>query len=86
MTCHEILKLNCIKDSDGYYYLDFYSFYPNIKLNFDENAVCLELKNKILELKSKTNDTKCIQKYDWLFNYHNLYCNKMKLYKNCFIL
>lgn len=82
---NDIIKLNCIKDSDGYFYLDFYSFYPNIELTSNDNKICGELKKKILALKSKAKDIKSAQKYDWLINYHNSYCKKMKLDKSCFI-
>ena len=79
-------ELDCIKDSDGYYYIDFYSYYPNIDVNVKENEICKNLKNIIIDLKSKSKDVKCMQKYDWLINYHNLYCKKMKLGKECFII
>ena len=41
ILCYDIIKLNCIKDSDGYFYLDFYSFYPNIELTSNDNKICV---------------------------------------------
>ena len=79
-------KLVCIKDTDGYYYIDFYSYYPNIDNHIKENEICKNLKNIIIDLKSKSNHVKCLQKYDWLINYHNSYCKKMGLDKECFIV
>ena len=74
----ELKKYVCVKDSDGYYYIDFYSYYPTVEFNTDTNDMCKKLKKQIIDLKSKNNNVKYIQKYDWLINYHNKYCEKSK--------